>query len=49
MESDSGQMFSIILNYIAFEISLLILSLEQSMKREIQMLDHKNISLREIS
>lgn len=49
MESDSGQEFSIILNYIAFEIPLLILSLEHSMKREIQILDHENIGLREIS
>lgn len=39
MESDTGQVFSIILNCIAFEISLLITSLVDGVRREIQMLD----------
>jgi len=39
MESDTGQVFSIILNCIAFEISLLITSFISGMRKEIQMLD----------
>lgn len=41
MESDTGQVFPIILNCIAFEISLLITSPVHGMRREIQMLDSK--------
>lgn len=43
MESDTGQVFSIILNYIAFEISLLIISLVHDMRREIQRPDSEKM------
>lgn len=49
MESDTGQVFSILLNCIAFEILPLITSLVHCLGREIQMPDSKNVSLKESS